>query len=201
MEQIERRLISEPHRVHWCGFTSNTRDMQQSGWRISVQQDFRHDHIRLAFRHDGAQCSMLTDTISYYHMIERHVHTYSRTHTIDGLLDFYVVRAGYDIQVTSYREDKPRPWFAVDALPQMNQTRMQSLEDFAVFAKAPLTRTQELIVDPNDVNELMSRIIDLQKPEQDRLRQKARLRESREGMILGTEPKQTFHAQILSIAA
>ncbi len=205
MAQIDRVLISKPHRVLWCGFTTTTARMQQAGWKISSWQDHMGDAIRLAFRHDEFQQSAITNSVSYWRLSEQ-LHSQYMRMTEDGdpyLLTFEIVRMAHEVSVRCYDDDDNRPiWKAVDAAPQfMSTSKIVRLEDFAVFAEAPLTRTQELIVDPNDVQELMSRIIDLQKPEQDRLRAKARLRESREGLELEAGPKQTFHAQILSIAA
>jgi hypothetical protein len=201
-------LISQPHRVLWAGFETRTTWLQHAGWKISCEQDPMQDAIRLALRHDDLNMTAITDSISYYQLMSA---TRLETRFIavspeenPYILTFRIL-AMYPGIMIHHRDEAylASNWFAVDAQTQFARERVDSLEDLAVFAEAPLTRTKALIVDPNDVNDLMSRIIDLQRPEQDVLRAKARMRESREGMLLDevAKPRQIFHAQILSLAA
>ena len=80
-----------------------------------------------------------------------------------------------------------------------SKTEVRSLDDLAHFA-VPLTRTNEIILPEENVDELLQRILALQQPGRtEHFRQQ--LRENREGMRLDAVPRQKFHAQILSIAA
>jgi hypothetical protein len=198
-------LISTPHRVFWAGFETTTARMQQAGWKLSAHQDVMQMGVRLAFRHDELDMSAITNMIDYFKLAQLSAARGGWAADQDiGRLKFDIVRmTSGRMMVETYRDphDSGTMWKAIDGKPQFCSRMYQSLEEFAVFAEVPLTRTQELIVDPNDVQELMSRIIDLQKPEQQRIRDKQRLRESREGLELDAGPKQVFHAQILSIAA
>jgi hypothetical protein len=206
MASADRFLISAPHRVLWGGFETTTTRMQQAGWRISCQQDAWRDGARLALINDELRMSGITDSVSYYHLAQMNM---SRpelrilpTDRREWFLTFHIIRMNHQMTVGHYDEDRTS-WYAVDAMPQIDCRRVDRLEDFAIFAQAPMVRSNEIIVDPSDVNQLMEQIIKLQKPEQEALRQKARLRESREGYELEEKPvqRQTFHAQILSIAA
>jgi hypothetical protein len=91
---------------------------------------------------------------------------------------------------------------AIDAQPQFLSgpaAEIKDIEDFGIWA-LPMARSEEIIVDPHDVDQLLKMIRDMQLPEQEAIRERNRLRASREGMVMGSEPKQNFHAQILSIA-
>ncbi|MBT1154444.1 hypothetical protein J1C56_02445 [Aminobacter anthyllidis] len=85
---------------------------------------------------------------------------------------------------------------AIDAQPQMYQQERRRLEDFVHFAPAH-TRTQQLIVPEDTVDDLMARIIEMQQgPRIERIRQ-----EIAEGEKVRFTDRQKFHAQIISLAA
>lgn len=189
------RILSRPVRVDFAGFESNTYVLQQCGWEISMNQDVYSGKIGLALRHQGLQLHGFTDFVNHdyeraiYGGIERHVFRIVRMF-YEKNMNFEVIRS----------DDWRMACSPVDCQPQMTTREIKSMEDFAIFA-TPLTRTQEIIVDPNDVNELMERILKLQMPEQDAIHARKKLRESREGYVPEYQPRQNFHAQILSIAA
>lgn len=88
----------------------------------------------------------------------------------------------------------------IDGRPQYTTMERKSIKDFGIFA-TPMVRTEEIIVEPEDVMALLSRIQEMQAPEQAALRAKQRLRASREGMDVNAPvQRQRFHAQIISIA-
>jgi hypothetical protein len=115
------------------------------------------------------------------------------------LLHFNVVRMAHGIQI-AYHEDHPPAFMPIDAQMQFTRKIVQNVEDMGIFA-TPLVRTEELIIDESEVSAILARLVEAQKPEQERIRDRKRLRESREGLMLGAEPQMKFHAQILSIAA
>lgn len=94
--------------------------------------------------------------------------------------------------------DRVEEYGAVDMQPQM--IKVNDIEDLKIFAGC-MARTQQLIVDPDDVNGMMERILELQDPARQEY-YKQRLRESKiEGMERRASPRQKFHAQIVSLAA
>jgi hypothetical protein len=187
--QGDRRFLSYHHRVHFAGFTATTPALQQQGWELSVEQDPYRDSIRLAMRHQAANLRMLTNAIPYMHLV----------HQRDQPLDFVVQHAASQMHINIAMMGMPS-FQPVDAFPQMINHEIRSLDDLAMFA-TPLARTQEIIVDPHDVQALLERIKELQLPEQERIRERRRLTEAREGSTLDHRPRQVFHAQVLSIAA
>jgi hypothetical protein len=85
----------------------------------------------------------------------------------------------------------------IDAEPQYVEQIVERIDDLKIFT-TPLIRTEELIVEPSTVAAMLEKIREMQVPEQERIRQRERLREAREAM---EAPRQTFHAQIISIDA
>jgi hypothetical protein len=66
----------------------------------------------------------------------------------------------------------------------------------AIFA-VPLVRTEEIIVEPQDVAAMLEQIRRMQSPEMTEIRQRERQRERQHE----AGPREVFHAQILSFAA
>jgi hypothetical protein len=88
----------------------------------------------------------------------------------------------------------------IDAAPQMTRIERKSIEDFGIFA-TPLARTEEIIVEPETVSELLERIKSLQAPELAAIRERNRRRERDPGAVAEPMQRQRFHAQIVSLAA
>lgn len=89
---------------------------------------------------------------------------------------------------------------AIDAVPQIETREIKSIEDLGIFA-VPLARTQELIVDPDKIDEVLALIHKAQLPQMEEIRQRDRLRAGRDAGSTAAGPRQVFHAQVLSIAA
>lgn len=180
-------VISAPHKVVWGGFESTTTRLQQAGWELSAEQSDFHMGVRLAMRHRDWKIYGVTNVVN----VDRFSYTRSQ-----GALCFVVAYMANDITVQTM--DNFSGFSPIDAAPQFIAER-KSIEDFNIFA-TPLARTQEIIVDPQDVMAMLERIKMMQAPEQSAIRQRDRLRERRDGIELDAQPRQVFHAQILSIA-
>jgi hypothetical protein len=85
----------------------------------------------------------------------------------------------------------------IDAKPQLVTTEVLSLDELVHFAPA-LVRTKEIILPEESVPELMEKILKLQQPGRE-AELKRQLNEDRAGQLVGSHPRQKFHAQILSI--
>lgn len=201
----DRVMLSMPHRIHFGGFEATLPRLQQAGWEISAEQSYMRDEVRLALRNETMQFYGVTHParIDFYRY--RAMAQY-RVDPREFIIDFHVARMSHKLMVDYVGAESgklPMQAFEpIDAQPQWSgiRTSTHDMESLGIFA-TPLTRTQELIVDPNDVAALLDRIKDLQRPEQEAIRERRRLKESREGMLLDGMPRQVFHAQILSIAA
>ena len=183
---FDRRIISQPHRVFWAGFETTTTRLQQAGWNLSAEEDFRRGAIRLAMKHEPLKLYGVSEPVEHYYG--------GRTMFEEPLL-FRVRYMSSRLDVVI--NDNLMNFSPIDAYPQTMTIERKSIEDFKIFA-APLARTEEIIVDPNDVQAMLDHIRKLQAPEQADIRARNAARERRERYE--AVPQQQFHAQILSFA-
>lgn len=192
--QIERRVLSRPAEVLWAGFRSTTSRLQQAGWEIAAEESIADLRIRLLLRNRDMRLYALTSDLEF---------DYHRQHEqYDRPLVFNVVCASPEFRI---RELPTMTSFAdfhqIDAMPQITEQKIKSIEDFRIFA-TPLVRTEEIIVEPQDVSAMLEQIRKMQAPEQARIRAKERLARRREETApieIQAVPRQAFHAQIISI--
>lgn len=188
----ERNILSRPHPVHWAGFRSDTRTLQDAGWEFSAEQRVETDSVGLVMRHGAYGIHAVTCTVPNM-MYDLHPQALQQFH-IQYLTD-------RGIQFQTYQMPD---WVAsckpVDMMPQM--VEVKSIEDMNMFAGV-MVRNKEIIVEPEDVSTLMDRILELQKPEAKAHYERV-LREQQKGHALvrdGAGPRQQFHAQVISLVA
>jgi hypothetical protein len=192
MALSDRYLVSIPHDVWWGGWRSTTIQLQQAGWLLAAEQDCFNGSVQLALRHDRFGLRGLTEKVSVrYFERQRNERLMFRVAFMASAIKAEVV--GLDApQFENFR--------AIDARPQwvLRTPHMADMDELNIFA-VPLVRTEEIIVDPNDVMAMLDRIKSLQSPEQAAIRERNRRRARDDG---GWEacPQQQFHAQILSFA-
>ncbi len=187
----DRHILSRPHPVVWAGFRSDTRTLQQAGWEFSASQQFETDSVGLVMRHGAMGIHAVTNAVPNM-MYDLHPQAPQQFH-VNYLTDRGI----------QYRTFNAPDWLPdcqpVDMQPQM--VEVKSIEDMNLFAGC-MARTQELIVEPDDVAALMERILAMQKPGAQAHYEKV-LRDSRaEGAVMrGAGPRQQFHAQVISLVA
>lgn len=191
----ERRLLSQRHIVRFAGFSSDTYSLQRSGWQIAAREDFHSDSIALLMLHHESGLKMLTESLNIRFMEQPSM-----------VLQFNVIRAGTDLKFARRMPidlgllDDPQ-FKQIDAKPQfIDNFQPRSIEDFGIFA-AQLVRTEEILIEPQSVAECMEYIKRLQAPELAAIRERNRRRERQDEQSAEPVLRQTFHAQILSIAA
>lgn len=193
-------ILSYPIRLRWAGFETDTRQLQQRGWSLSVDQDVYRNGCRLAMRHEQQQMVGFTNTLDLDYYRARAGAGIGDIQYLRGLA-FHVVHMRSRGHAIIHEMGEPRwnQFQPIDAEPQFLSVngRQSDLEHLVHFAPA-LVRTQEIILPEATVPDLMARILELQEPgRQTALKQQ--LMEDREQMY--AIPRQKFHAQILSIAA
>ncbi len=189
----DRHILSRPHPIFWAGFRSDTQQLQQAGWEFSASQMYERDEIGLVMRHGALGIHATTNTVPNM-MYDLHPQVLQQFH-VQWLTD-----RGIKFQQTSLTMPDWLPSCQpVDMRPQM--VEVKSIEDMQLFAGC-MARTNEIIVDPDDVNAMMERILDLQRPGAQEHYERV-LRESRaEGAVVrGAGPRQAFHAQVISLVA
>jgi hypothetical protein len=193
MALSDQMLKSRPCKVIFAGWESTTTRLQQSGWSLAVEHSWANDRVRLAMRFRDGGMYMLAEARHYAQPLHYAADVYQ-----EGGLKmpvFQVIHVAHDITVSIIADTfKFEP---VDARPQMHtiNTTSRPMDAFEIFA-VPLVKTEEVIVDPATVSDLMERIKQLQAPELATIRERQRRAERGEPL------QQTrYHAQIISLAA
>ena len=193
----EQRILSKPMPVHWAGFESNTYRLQQAGWEFTADQSYERMGTRLMMRHQGFQMYGCTDHVDTDFFASR---TSDKWRGIRFPIQWMT---GGRVQVIHEvgGEGIISAMQPVDMTPTLATAQARDIEDLNLFG-APLVRTNEVIIDPNSVPEMMDRILELQKPGA-QAHYEERLREMKRGgsRIDGLRPRQEFHAQVLSLVA
>lgn len=185
-------VLSRPAEVFWAGWRSTTTALQQQGWQMAAEQDFASFSLRVAFRHRDLKMYMVSERIRDIDYFEVHR---------GSMPTIYIAHAASRLDMVIHETQMPR-YEPVDAYPQFVERKIVSMDDLKIFAP-PLVRTEELIVDPQTVDEMLQKIREMQAPEQQRIRAKQRLEAARyaDPGVIEPRTQQKFHAQILSIAA
>lgn len=180
MAQFSPDVQSSPHRVIFGGFVSNTMALQQAGWSLSAREDHYGSRIELTLYNAELKMYM------YCHPVE---HRYFDDAYMRRELTFYVKCIAPELRSRIVDADfiNFRP---IDATPVYVSVKERSIKDFNIFAPAQV-RTEEIIIEPKDVEECLALIKKMQAPELAAIRKRNREREAM--------PGHTFHAQILSI--
>ena len=184
---IENAVISAPHLVRCCAENSHPCCCRRVVVDSKPHQRDYNRCVQLAMRHRDFQLYGISGEVE----VDRY--SYDRTR---GPLVFDIEYMSSDMFFNlscDIREFEP-----IDARPQYIAER-KSIKDFDIFA-TPLARTEEIIVEPQDVMAMLEQIKKMQAPGQAEIRQRDRARDRSGYYDLEPQPRQVFHAQILSIA-
>ena len=186
----EPLLTSRPCRVVFAGWETTTSRLQQAGWQLSAEQNVYSGRLGLIMQYAPCRLRMLAEAQDFDFFSYRAQHDGDRpTFLISRVFsDAQVVLSGFDFT----------KFGPIDAIPTMSMEK-RSLDDYKLFA-TPLARTEEIIVAPDTVSELMEKIRKLQQPELAEIRERNRRRAADPGSTAPIQA-QNFHAQIVSLAA
>lgn len=186
MGPSDARVLSRPCRVHFAGFETTTTRLQQAGWELSVYEDLRRLTMQLAMRFEPARLYMMSESVDFNYFSSR------------GECPEFFVRKVVGSEIVLHTTEVPR-FHAIDAMPTFVNSERRSIEDFSFFA-TPLVRTEQIIVEPETVSDLLAKIKAMQAPELAAIRERNRRRDA--GHVdHGVIEQQKFHAQIVSLAA
>lgn len=187
-DRFGSRVLSQPIKLHWAGWETDTYKLQRAGWEISAAQDIQYRMLRLAIQHreHEAQAHLMFPHHDYYGLAAGSG-TSHMTHAYEG--DCAVVM-GRQIMVEAPRSIAE--FSPIDATPQIiHDGRFSRLEDIAHFASA-LAQTQQIIVDEPSVDDLLAQILERQ--------QAAKTKHFQDAIrAQGVVPRFTQHAQIISL--
>jgi len=184
---------SPPIPVRLEGFEATTTQLQRSGWRLACDEDVIYGDFRIAIEHDGLGVVALSDRIRRGSLLR--AMNLERDRSACEPIRMVRITQSQNLVYTGlggkYLAPGASSWHAIDAQPRFIEQVVRP-EDLFMFAPID-TKAQEIIADPETVADLMEKIIKLQKPDMDRIREQNRLREARESLT-GV----VTHAKIIS---
>jgi len=183
------RVISPNIDVRFAGFRSTTYELQQNGWQLSAEENPMYRSVRIALHHPQAGLYGITNNIRMD--FQDTILDYRSIH--DKMFPpFEVVQISSEM-VFQFNKNTPMPNFnPIDACPQYDNVmwRRQKISDMKIFAPIDLKRTNEIIIEPDEVGYWLEKLLAVQKPGQKKIRENLKKHDLRE--------QHTFHAQILS---
>jgi hypothetical protein len=163
--RIQNRLVN----LNFAGWRSNTLELQQNGWEISVSEDHNHYRMRIALKHPASGLYGMTAPVDIsqarrFEDMQRHTG-----------MDMFVVAMGQQIPIRQPQTvecinmDDFNP---VDAVPSVTVEPVKDISDFNIFR--PLSKSEQIIIPEQSVSELLGRIQEMQDPKQLEIREKRR---------------------------
>lgn len=193
------KVIKNPvMEVFWAGWRSDTLTLQEHGWQLSVHEDPMRMALRIALHHPAFHLyGIMLDSVRYEMIHGR------------DLPRLVISHIAHDIQFRRLPvyDNPPEMFQPFDARPQYSQCfehEIKSISDMKIFR--PLNAIQEIVVESQNVDELLGKILSMQSPRQAELREKARLEERRNKNVYDIgqyrevyNPKTDIIAQVISI--
>jgi len=160
------RISSPLTKILWAGWESNTLTLQNQGWQLSAEQSMESMNFRFALKHPNFRMYGISQMIPYYDFYD----VYQRKDGFSSLPPIIIVHMVSRMEINLYDDlSKMQP---IDALPTFVENEKKDIEDFMIFR--PIGKSQEIIVSPQEVPELLNMIIKKQSPKQAELREKKR---------------------------
>jgi hypothetical protein len=189
----DKYLASQPWKLHFAGWETDTYRLQQNGWQLSAVQGPMYDSMQIAFQHPEYRIRGVSNRVRHWDAREMMGFGGMRDgprymETAAHLASDFVTHTATVAPFSTFRP--------IDAEPQLMDTR-QLMSQNMVFAPN-LARTQEIIVPEHSVDDLLNMMLEKQADNRAELIRK-RVRE--QGQQVDFNPRTHVHAQIVSIAA
>ena len=143
--------------------------LQQAGWQVAVEMDDYRHRYRLLLKHRDMHLYAMSSMATMEFEMITPVHA-----RLSDLPIFSVVNICPQFEVTRVTDDFSA-FKEIDAQPQIVQAHtIQSIDDLNIFAPAPQTRTDEILIDKADMSviEHLEAIKAMQSEKQREIRQR-----------------------------
>ena len=162
------RLLSQPIRLFWNGWESNTMKLQERGWELSVQQDIERQEMSIAMRHQQSGMRGLTQSTNwdYWAQMERHRFVDPRS------LGVFNCQIASDISINCMATHAMDiPFEPIDAKPMYGQMEITSkpLDEIAHFRKIEKP-SDEIFLRKASMAQIMAMALEKQEPRQEQIR-------------------------------
>jgi hypothetical protein len=176
-------LRNYPVKLHWAGWETTTLQLQQAGWSLSAWQNPVKGIMQIGLRQPSLSVEGMTECREdwcHYDDPRAFLSSWHRAALHTRLAQ----------QIHLHRDAEFRPF---DAEPFYHTRACASLDDICHFAPA-MTRTRQIILPEQTVDEMLQLILAKQQGAKEEYYRQQVLDERVQ------QPRQQFHAQILSFA-
>ena len=158
------KIFGRPINVLWAGWKSTTTLLQRTGWQVSAEQNIYENSIRIVIKHPNYNIYGISN------LMKMDYFNFKMDDINDFNFEIKCMASRFEIRtIDDFSNFKP-----VDCEPSfINGCEVKSIEDFNIFR--PIKNTQDLIVEPKEVNELMELILSKQSDKQREIRKKKAL--------------------------
>lgn len=178
---MNQMIYSEPVKVVWAGWESDTLTLQRCGWRISADESQYGSRVGIAIHHKELDTYGVSDMMDFDYM-RRRIGQYNSMQEMLRMQPLvFGMQMAQQVQVHMMMQESPR-YMPVDATPMRMEESLENLEDLALFHSMPKPE-KDIILPPPSFDEIMQLALEHQAPKQKELREKAR-RTVGSGLIL-----------------
>jgi hypothetical protein len=162
----DSQILNPILKVRWAGWESDTLALQRAGWQLSANQSPARREFQIALKHKRLRMYGLSQMIrnfEYTHYFRDELHGFA-------LPEIHIVQMSSEMRVNVMAH--MRNFIPVSAEPIFSQNfEFRNIEDFKIFRPIPQPENR-IIIDPNDTQKMLSRILELQSPKQAEIREK-----------------------------
>lgn len=179
---LEQRVLSQPIRLHWAGWESDTFTLQRAGWQLAAEQDVYDNALQVFLKHPMLKTTGISDRIEFKYLQDyRFGKDYFRNIVLNCNLS-----SGHMIYETSLPSIAAVQ--AIDATPSFIEIQRMRLED-AEFFRTIDTNIQQVTLEKATLAEVLDFALQKQKPRQDEIRRALLKRDHLEKIGRNTELK------------
>jgi len=161
------RILSQPLRLFWRGWESNTFALQRSGWEISAAEDYERQMMGIAFRHKEGGMRGISDYIDYDFFHSRQRSRYDSVDT-DEQTPMFGCNMASDLIIHIRHINMAKQNFnPIDARPAYSSD--MHLDDFAHFQKIDVN-TKEIFLKQASMKDILNMALQKQEPRQEQIR-------------------------------
>jgi hypothetical protein len=158
-------MVSQPVRLHWMGWETNTYELERNGWELSAHQDMHRGQMALAIRHSEMQVRGMSEFMQDWDF-RRSMNIYDdpRSWPVLGC------KLANDLRITTHQAGTSEYAFhPIDARPMYSESRIQSLDDLAHFRKLEKPGN-EIFLKKASMADILEMALSRQEPKQEQIR-------------------------------
>lgn len=164
---FDYRIFNQPIGLEWAGWRTNTLELGDCGWEISVDQDIRRDTMQIAINHPKLNMQGLTEITRFYYEQMMRNRGFSGDYNPTALVLNSFAR---EVQFRNIAGSPQRKFIPIDHRQIFEEKyQIKSLNDLAHFqTRKP---KHEIYLKEPSIHEILEMALSKQEPEQARIRQ------------------------------